>query len=41
MMLVKANIQTLAADIPLTVQIVFITPNLDNLVGFNANFQSA
>jgi hypothetical protein len=41
MMLVKTNIQALAADIPLTVQVVFVTPDLDNLVGFNTNFQSA
>lgn len=41
MMLVKANIQALAADIPLTVQVVFVAPDLDDLVGFNANFQSA
>jgi hypothetical protein len=41
MMLVKANIEALAADIPPTVQVVFVAPNLDNLVVFNANFQSA
>ena len=40
-MLVVANIQTLAADIPLAVQVVPVSPNLDNLVILSANFQSA
>jgi len=41
MMLVIANIQTFAADVPLTVQVVLVTPNFDNLVVLSANFQSA
>lgn len=41
MMLVTANIQTLAANVALTVQIVLVAPHLDNLVVLNANFQSA
>ena len=41
MMLVKADIQTLAADIPLAVQIILVAPNLGNPVVFDANFQPA
>ena len=41
MLLVTANIQALSADIPLTVQVLLVTANLNNLVILNANFQSA
>ena len=41
MMLVTANIQALTTDIPLTSQVVFVTPNFDDLIIFSANFQSA
>jgi len=41
MMLVTANIQALSADIPLAVQVVLVTPDLDDLIVFNTNFQSA
>ena len=41
MMLVKADIQALAADIPLTVPVVLVSPDFDNPVVFSANFQPA
>ena len=41
MVLVMANIQAFAADVSLTVQVVLVAPNLDNLVVLSANFQSA
>ena len=41
MMLVMANAQAFATDVPLAVQVVFVTPNLDNLIALSANFQSA
>ena len=41
MLLVTANIQALSADIPLTVQVLLVTANLNNLVILCANFQSA
>jgi hypothetical protein len=41
MMLVMANAQAFAADVPLAVQIILVAPNLGNPVIFSANFQSA
>ena len=41
MMLVIANLQALTTDIPLAFQVVFVTPNFDDLIIFSANFQSA
>ena len=41
MMLMKANIEPLATDIPLAVQIVLVAPAFDDLIIFDANFQSA
>jgi hypothetical protein len=41
MVLVMADVQAFATDIPLAVQVVFVTPNLDNLIALSANFQPA
>ena len=41
MMLVMTNIQAFTADVPLAVQVVLVSPNLDNPVIIGANFQSA
>ncbi len=41
MMLVMADVQAFAADVPLAVQVVFVAPNLGNPVILSANFQSA
>jgi hypothetical protein len=41
MILVMANIQAFAADVPPAVQVVLVSPNLDNSVVLSANFQSA
>ena len=41
MVLVIADIQTLAADVPLAVQVVLVASALDNLIIFDANLQSA
>jgi hypothetical protein len=41
MVLVIANIQALAADVPLAVQVVLVAPAFDDLIIFDANLQSA
>ena len=41
MVLVISNIESLAADIPLAVQVVLVAPAFDDLIIFDANFQSA
>ena len=41
MMLMVTNIESLTANIPLAVQVFLVTPAFDNLIIFNANFQSA
>ena len=41
MMLVMADIQAFAADVPLASQVFLVSPNLDNAVILGANFQSA
>jgi hypothetical protein len=41
MMLVMADVQAFAADVPLAIQIILVAPNLGNPVSFSANFQSA
>jgi hypothetical protein len=41
MVLVIADIEPLAADIPLAVQIVLVAPAFDNLIILDANFQPA
>ena len=41
MVLVIADIQALAADVPLAVQVVLVAPAFDDLIIFDANFQPA
>ena len=41
MVLVIADIQAFAADVPLAVQVVFVAPAFDDLIIFDANLQSA
>lgn len=41
MMLMMPDIQALAADVPLAVEVVLVAPRLDNPVILNANFQPA
>ena len=41
MVLVIPDIEPLAANIPLAVRIVLVSPAFDNLIILDANFQSA
>jgi len=40
-MLEIVNVKAFTAAIPVAVQVVLVPPNLNNLVVFDANFQSA